>query len=122
MRVPQVNGPRKYDICYATQNRQDAVKDLASRCDVLLVVGSRNSSNSNRLRELAESRGTPSYLIDGAQDIQPQWLEGKKRVGVTAGASAPEVLVKDVITRLKICGGPEAIGNTSWREKGGTYV
>src|SRR3546814_12068888 len=107
MRCPQVRGPRKDDICYATHNRQDAVKDLASRCDVLLVVGSRNSSNSNRLRELAESRGTPSYLIDGAQDIQPQWLEGKKRVGVTAGASAPEVLVKDVIPRLKLCGGLE---------------
>lgn len=106
-RFPQVHGPRKDDICYATQNRQDAVKDLASRCDVLLVVGSRNSSNSNRLRELAQSRGTPSYLIDGAHDIQPQWLDGKKCVGVTAGASAPEVLVKEVITRLKQCGGLE---------------
>src|SRR3546814_5996017 len=87
MRFPQVHGPRKDDICYATQNRQDAVKDLASRCDVLLVVGSRNSSNSNRLRELAESRGTPSYLIDGAQDIQPQWLEGKDRKSTRLNSS-----------------------------------
>lgn len=106
-RFPQVHGPRKDDICYATQNRQDAVKDLASRCDVLLVVGSRNSSNSNRLRELAQSRGTPAYLIDGAQDIRPEWLDGKQRVGVTAGASAPEVLVKEVIAKLKQCGGLE---------------
>ncbi|NGY06275.1 4-hydroxy-3-methylbut-2-enyl diphosphate reductase [Solimonas terrae] len=104
-RFPQVHGPRKDDICYATQNRQDAVKDLASRCDVLLVVGSRNSSNSNRLRELAQSRGTPAHLIDGAQDIQPEWLDGKHRVGVTAGASAPEVLVREVITKLKLHGG-----------------
>ncbi len=104
-RFPGVLGPRKDDICYATQNRQDAVKDLAARCDVLLVVGSRNSSNSNRLRELAQSRGTPAHLIDGAQDIQPQWLHGKQRVGVTAGASAPEVLVREVIARLQRCGG-----------------
>ncbi|WP_020648884.1 4-hydroxy-3-methylbut-2-enyl diphosphate reductase [Solimonas variicoloris] len=106
-RFPQVHGPRKDDICYATQNRQDAVKDLAARCDVLLVVGSRNSSNSNRLRELAESRGTPAYLIDGAQDIRSEWLAGKARVGVTAGASAPEVLVREVIERLKGFGGTQ---------------
>jgi 4-hydroxy-3-methylbut-2-en-1-yl diphosphate reductase len=104
-RFPKVHGPRKDDICYATQNRQDAVKDLASQCDVLLVVGSRNSSNSNRLRELSESRGTPSFLIDGPADIRPEWLSGKARVGVTAGASAPEVLVQQVIARLRELGG-----------------
>ncbi|NKF23173.1 4-hydroxy-3-methylbut-2-enyl diphosphate reductase [Solimonas marina] len=104
-RFPAVHGPRKDDICYATQNRQDAVKEMADRCDVLLVVGSRNSSNSNRLRELAQSRGTPAYLIDGAQDIQPAWLDGKRSVGVTAGASAPEVLVRDVVEKLKTYGG-----------------
>jgi len=107
-RFPTINGPRKDDICYATQNRQDSVKDLAAACDVLLVVGSRNSSNSNRLRELAESRGTPAYLIDGPADIQPVWLDGKQRVGVTAGASAPEVLVEQVVARLKELGGTTA--------------
>ncbi|HID49613.1 MAG TPA: 4-hydroxy-3-methylbut-2-enyl diphosphate reductase, partial [Chromatiales bacterium] len=94
-------GPRKDDICYATQNRQDAVKELTSRCEVLLVVGSANSSNSNRLRELAERRGIPAYLIDNAEDIRPEWLTGKQRVGLTAGASAPEVLVDQVIERLQ---------------------
>ena len=107
-RFPDVLGPRKDDICYATQNRQDAVKELAGRCDVLLVVGSRNSSNSNRLRELAESRGTAAYLIDGAQDIQPEWLQGRSNVGVTAGASAPEVLVREVVQRLRNLGGTTA--------------
>ena len=107
-RFPLITGPRKDDICYATQNRQDSVKELAAQSDVLLVVGSRNSSNSNRLRELAQSRGTPAYLIDGPDDIQPQWLEGKQRVGVTAGASAPEVLVGQVVTRLKQLGGKTA--------------
>ncbi|MDB5968809.1 MAG: 4-hydroxy-3-methylbut-2-enyl diphosphate reductase [Hydrocarboniphaga sp.] len=107
-RFPMISGPRKDDICYATQNRQDSVKDLAAACDVLLVVGSRNSSNSNRLRELAESRGTAAYLIDGPSDIQPAWLDGKQRVGVTAGASAPEVLVEQVVTRLKELGGTTA--------------
>lgn len=115
-RFPGVLGPRKDDICYATQNRQDAVKDLAARCDVLLVVGSRNSSNSNRLRELAESRGTPAYLIDGAQDIRPEWLERKSRVGVTAGASAPEVLVREVVARLRQLGGL-AVEELSGREE-----
>ena len=100
-RFPHIKGPKKNDICYATQNRQDAVKALADRCDVILVVGSRNSSNSNRLRELGEKRGTPSYLIDGAEDIDPAWLAGVKAVGVTAGASAPEVLVHGVVDRLK---------------------
>ncbi|MFT4047244.1 MAG: 4-hydroxy-3-methylbut-2-enyl diphosphate reductase [Solimonas sp.] len=115
-RFPEVHGPRKDDICYATQNRQDAVKDLAARCDTLLVVGSRNSSNSNRLRELAESRGTPAYLIDGAQDIRAEWFGGKRRVGVTAGASAPEVLVREVVARLKEIGGT-AVNELAGREE-----
>jgi 4-hydroxy-3-methylbut-2-enyl diphosphate reductase len=103
-RFPHIKGPRKNDICYATQNRQDAVKALAARCDAILVVGSRNSSNSNRLRELGEKHGTPSYLIDGASDIDPAWLSGVEVVGVTAGASAPEVLVNGVVDRLKALG------------------
>jgi len=98
---PSISGPRKDDICYATQNRQDAVKELAQRCDLVLVVGSTNSSNSNRLRELASKAGTPAYLIDGAEDIQADWLDGCRRVGVTAGASAPEILVTRVIERLE---------------------
>ena len=104
-RFPAIVGPRHDDICYATQNRQDAVKDLSSRVDLLLVVGSVNSSNSNRLRELAEKRGVPSYLIDGAEDILHEWLEGVATVGVTAGASAPESLVREVIVRLQEKGG-----------------
>ena len=104
-RFPKIHGPRKDDICYATQNRQDAVREIAERCDVLLVVGSRNSSNSNRLRELAEQRGVPAYLIDGPADIRPDWLAGKKAIGVTAGASAPEVLVQQVVAQLKQMGG-----------------
>ena len=107
-RFPLILGPRKDDICYATTNRQDAVKELSSQCDALLVVGSRNSSNSNRLRELSETRGTPAYLIDGPEDIRPEWIAGKKCVGVTAGASAPEVLVQQVVERLKAFGGIEA--------------
>jgi 4-hydroxy-3-methylbut-2-enyl diphosphate reductase len=104
-RFPQIHGPRKDDICYATQNRQDAVRELAGRCDVLLVVGSRNSSNSNRLRELAAQRGVAAYLIDGPEDIRAEWLAGKTAVGVTAGASAPEVLVQQVVAQLKQMGG-----------------
>ena len=100
-RFPAIIGPKKDDICYATQNRQDALKQLADECDLILVVGSPNSSNSNRLREIVEKRGTPAYLIDGAEDIQAFWLEGKQQVGVTAGASAPEVLVKGVIEHLQ---------------------
>jgi 4-hydroxy-3-methylbut-2-en-1-yl diphosphate reductase len=100
-RFPAIRGPRRSDICYATQNRQDAVKELAHRCDLVLVVGSPNSSNSNRLKELAKSRETPAHLIDGADDIDPAWLADARRVGVTAGASAPEVLVEQVIERLK---------------------
>jgi 4-hydroxy-3-methylbut-2-en-1-yl diphosphate reductase len=107
-RFPKVHGPRKDDICYATQNRQDAVRELAGRCDVLLVVGSRNSSNSNRLRELADQRGIPSYLIDGPADIRYEWLQGKRAIGVTAGASAPEVLVQQVVAQLKEMGGTVA--------------
>ncbi|MCB1865621.1 MAG: 4-hydroxy-3-methylbut-2-enyl diphosphate reductase [Chromatiales bacterium] len=100
-RFPRIRGPRKDDICYATQNRQDAVKRLAERCDRVLVVGSPSSSNSNRLRELAEKLGTPAYLIDGADDIRREWIDGAERIGVTAGASAPELLVRQVLERLR---------------------
>ncbi len=103
-RFPAIQGPRKDDICYATQNRQDAVKVLARECDLVLVVGSPNSSNSNRLKEIAIKFGTPAYLIDGAADIQKEWLHGAASVGVTAGASAPDVLVDEVIARLKTWG------------------
>lgn len=99
-RFPNITGPRKDDICYATQNRQDAVKTLAGTTDIVLVVGSKNSSNSNRLREVAETRGTHAYLIDDASQINPVWLEGAANIGVTAGASAPEVLVKEVVDAL----------------------
>jgi 4-hydroxy-3-methylbut-2-enyl diphosphate reductase len=99
-RFPAIDGPRKDDICYATQNRQDAVKELAAGCDLVLVVGSPNSSNSNRLRELSVRMGTPAYLIDGAEEIQSAWLEGIKHIGITAGASAPDILVRQVIQRL----------------------
>jgi 4-hydroxy-3-methylbut-2-enyl diphosphate reductase len=106
-RFPAIQGPRKNDICYATQNRQDAVKKLTDSCDLILVVGSRNSSNSNRLREIAENYRIPGYLIDGASDIQDGWLQGKKRIGVTAGASAPEKLVQEVVEYLKSKGSGE---------------
>ncbi|HEB67913.1 MAG TPA: 4-hydroxy-3-methylbut-2-enyl diphosphate reductase [Gammaproteobacteria bacterium] len=104
-RFPAIQGPRKDDICYATQNRQDAVKRLARDCDLVLVVGSANSSNSNRLREVAIRQGAAAYLIDDASDIRPEWLSGCRRVGVTAGASAPEILVEEVIETLKKRGG-----------------
>ncbi len=100
-RFPAIEGPKKSDICYATQNRQDAVRELAARCDLFLVVGSPNSSNSNRLRELGEKQGCASYLIDGPEDIRRDWLAGSPRVGLTAGASAPEILVEQVIARLR---------------------
>lgn len=100
-RFPDIVGPRKNDICYATQNRQDAVKKLAARCDIVLVVGSPNSSNSNRLKELARQNGVDAYLIDGATEIKEEWLAGKQNIGVTAGASAPEVLVEQVIKHLQ---------------------
>jgi 4-hydroxy-3-methylbut-2-enyl diphosphate reductase len=106
-RFPDIKGPRKDDICYATQNRQDAVRQLAGDCDLVLVVGSVNSSNSNRLRELAERVGARAHLLDRAAQIQPEWLEGAQRVGVTAGASAPEVLVQEVIERLRELGAGE---------------
>jgi 4-hydroxy-3-methylbut-2-enyl diphosphate reductase len=109
-RFPDIVGPRRDDICYATQNRQDAVKALARECDVVLVVGSPNSSNSNRLREVAENQGIPAYMVDNAGELNAEWVAGKEIVGVTAGASAPEVLVKQVIERLF------ALGGTSVRE------
>ncbi len=108
-RFPAIEGPRKDDICYATQNRQDAVRAIAAQVDLLLVVGAKNSSNSNRLRELADKMGTQSFLIDSADDIDESWLSSVNRVGVTAGASAPEVLVKRVIEKLKALGGHEVI-------------
>lgn len=110
-KFPKIRGPKTDDICYATQNRQDAVKQLALECDLVLVVGSMNSSNSNRLRELAERCGAEAYLIDNASHVKAQWLEGKRAIGVTAGASAPEVLVKEVIDKLLSLGAetPEEI-------------
>ena len=106
-KFPEITGPRKDDICYATQNRQDAVKILASDCDLMLVVGSPNSSNSNRLRELGERMGAKAFLIDNASEIQAEWLEGVKAVGITAGASAPDVLVKEVVAKLVSLGAEE---------------
>jgi 4-hydroxy-3-methylbut-2-en-1-yl diphosphate reductase len=107
IKFPDIQGPRKDDICYATQNRQDAVRSIASEVDLLLVVGAKNSSNSNRLRELADKIGTTSYLIDTAEDIKESWLENIQSIGVTAGASAPEILVKQVIDTLKTHGGKD---------------
>jgi 4-hydroxy-3-methylbut-2-en-1-yl diphosphate reductase len=103
-RFPEIVGPKKDDICYATQNRQDAVKFMAPRVDVVIVVGSPNSSNSNRLREVAANRGIPAYMVDRADQLEPAWIAGKRRVGVTAGASAPEVLVAEVLARLEALG------------------
>ena len=103
-RFPSIREPKKQDICYATQNRQDAVKFMAPQCDVVIVVGSPNSSNSNRLREVAEKRGVPAYMVDSPDQIDPAWVEGKRRIGVTAGASAPEVLAQAVIERLRQLG------------------
>jgi 4-hydroxy-3-methylbut-2-enyl diphosphate reductase len=108
-RFPSLATPRKEDICYATQNRQDAVKQLVSQCDVIVVVGSQSSSNSNRLREIATTRGVPGYLVDGADDLKRDWFEGKRAAGVTAGASAPESLVQQVVERLREWGGHEAV-------------
>jgi len=115
-RFPQLATPRREDICYATQNRQDAVKKLLEQCDVLLVVGSRTSSNSNRLRELADRAGVPGYLIDGPQDLKPEWFTGKAAVGLTAGASAPELLVQQVLEQLKAWGA-QAPAEVSGREE-----
>ena len=103
-RFPRIVGPKKDDICYATQNRQDAIKALARQCDVVIVVGSPNSSNSNRLREVAANQGIAAYMIDNARELRPEWVAGKVRVGVTAGASAPEVLVQEVVARLQVLG------------------
>ncbi|KJG09888.1 4-hydroxy-3-methylbut-2-enyl diphosphate reductase [Photobacterium kishitanii] len=114
---PDIKGPRKDDICYATQNRQDAVREMAATVDVMIVVGSKNSSNSNRLRELAVKLGTPGYLTDSAEDIDPQWLEGKKLVGVTAGASAPEELVNQIIARIKQLTNATDVEELSGREE-----
>ena len=104
---PEVQGPKKDDICYATQNRQDAVKSLAGQCDLVIVVGSPNSSNSRRLSEVAIARGVDGYLIDGPEEIDPAWLAGRRRIGVSAGASAPEILVKRVVDRISLLTGAE---------------
>ena len=106
-RFPFITGPKKDDICYATQNRQDAVKVLAQQCDLVIVVGSPNSSNSNRLREVAQNLGVPAYLVDNAAELKGEWLQGKLHVGVSAGASAPEVLVREVVARLTDLGASE---------------
>jgi len=119
-RFPSIQGPRKDDICYATQNRQDAVKSLAEQSDVVLVVGSTNSSNSNRLRELAERCGARAYLVDDATQIDPAWLQGASGVGITAGASAPEVLVEDVVSTLRELG-VRAVSNLDGREENITF-
>jgi len=115
-KFPEIEGPRKDDICYATQNRQDAVKDLANKTDLVLVVGSPNSSNSNRLREKAETVGVNAYLIDNEFDIDSRWFDGVETVGVTAGASAPDILVKSVISKLKSLGGDVVIENPGVEE------
>ncbi len=116
-RFPKIIGPKKDDICYATQNRQDAVKTLAADCDVILVVGSPNSSNSNRLREIAEKLGKGAYLIDDANELKREWIAGANKIGVTAGASAPEILVKKVIAQLKDWGGKVVTENAGIEEK-----
>ena len=116
-RFPKIAGPKKEDICYATQNRQDAVKQLVAACDVLVVVGSQSSSNSNRLREIATTRGIAGYLVDGADDLKREWFEGKKAAGVTAGASAPETLVQQVVARLREWGGQEGVEIIGREEK-----
>jgi len=116
-RFPAIIGPKKDDICYATQNRQDAVKELVRHCDLILVVGSPNSSNSNRLREIAERCPMPAFLIEDADAIKPEWLDGRHCIGVTAGASAPEILVAQVVDRLKALGGEEATEHAGRPEK-----
>jgi 4-hydroxy-3-methylbut-2-enyl diphosphate reductase len=115
-KFPNISGPKKDDICYATQNRQEAVKDLAAKCDLVLVVGSPNSSNSNRLKEVSEKLGTPAYLIDNASEIDKQWMENVSTVGVSAGASAPEILVQQVIIKLQSWGA-ETVDENSGREE-----
>jgi len=115
-RFPKIVGPKKDDICYATQNRQDAVKKLSAQCDLMIVVGSPNSSNSNRLREVAANAGIPAYLVDRANEVSAEWLVGRDRIGVTAGASAPEVLVREVIERLRSFGGIEVVEQSGIEE------
>jgi 4-hydroxy-3-methylbut-2-enyl diphosphate reductase len=115
-RFPKIIGPKKDDICYATQNRQDAVKDLARRCDLVIVVGSPNSSNSNRLREVAHNAGATAFMVDDAGQIEAAWVEDRRRIGVTAGASAPEILVQGVITRLRDLGAADVIPLTGIEE------
>ena len=116
-KFPSIEGPKKDDICYATQNRQDAVKALAEQCDLVIVVGSPNSSNSRRLKEVAVSRGIDGYLVDGPDEIEPGWLVGKTRIGITAGASAPEILVERVVDRIRGLTGAE-VGQLSGVEEG----
>ena len=116
-RFPKIDGPKKEDICYATQNRQDAVKRLTKDCDLILVVGSPNSSNSTRLMEISQKKGVPAYLIDNASEIREEWLKDKKNVGITAGASAPEVLVEEVIKKIKQCVDAEVAETPGIREK-----
>jgi 4-hydroxy-3-methylbut-2-en-1-yl diphosphate reductase len=115
-RFPAIVGPKKDDICYATQNRQDAVKFMSPQCDAIVVVGSPNSSNSNRLREVAAKHGIAAYMVDSAEELQAEWFVGKRRIGVTAGASAPEVLVQQVISRLKAWGAETSIELAGERE------
>jgi 4-hydroxy-3-methylbut-2-enyl diphosphate reductase len=117
LHFPDIQGPRKDDICYATQSRQDAVKRLADECDAVLVVGSPNSSNSNRLKEIAEKLGKPAYLVDGPEDLRKEWLKNNKVIGLSAGASAPEVLVEQVLDQLKDWGAKEAIEDDGIREE-----
>lgn len=120
-RFPEIQGPKKDDICYATQNRQDAVKALAGQCDLVIVVGSPNSSNSRRLKEVAAGLGIEAYLIDSADEIRESWLPGKQRIGVTAGASAPEILVRRVVDRLKVSTGAE-VGQLQGVEEGVSFA
>jgi 4-hydroxy-3-methylbut-2-enyl diphosphate reductase len=116
-RFPGITGPKKDDICYATQNRQDAVKFMAPQCDLVIVVGSPNSSNSNRLREVAAKGGTEAYMVDNASQLRPEWTAGKKRIGVTAGASAPEVLVQEVVAKLRELGAQRVVQLTGAEER-----
>jgi len=119
-RFPEIQGPKKDDICYATQNRQDAVKALAGQCDLVIVVGSPNSSNSRRLKEVAVARGIDGYLVDGPEEIEPAWLAGKQKIGVTAGASAPEILVQRVVDRISALTGAE-VGQLAGVEEGVSF-
>jgi 4-hydroxy-3-methylbut-2-enyl diphosphate reductase len=116
-RFPNIYGPKKEDICYATQNRQDAVKKLTTTCDLILVVGSQNSSNSTRLMEISQKKGVPAFLIDNASEIRDEWLQGKKSIGVTAGASAPEILVEEVIEKIRNLTDADVVNAPGIKEK-----